>query len=112
MIILRQLIFLKMLIEIVSSEHFNLTPAVIIETLDLHKPIYKPTATLKSFDLNDKTPPWQKAWRRCFVFCCDDFAECYFPGGSPLGELSAESMYLPPRAARVPLPAVRAANSL
>ena len=40
-------------------EHFDLTPAGIIRSLDLLKPIYQPTAAYGHFGRNDQNFPWE-----------------------------------------------------
>ena len=40
-------------------EHFDLTPAGIIRSLDLLKPIYQPTAAYGHFGRNDQKFPWE-----------------------------------------------------
>ena len=41
-------------------KHFNLTPAGIIKTLDLRRPIYKQTAAYGHFGRTDVELPWEK----------------------------------------------------
>ena len=42
------------------TQHFNLTPAGIIKTLDLRRPIYKQTAAYGHFGRTDVELPWEK----------------------------------------------------
>ena len=42
------------------TQHFNLTPAGIIKTLDLRRPIYKQTAAYGHFGRTDIELPWEK----------------------------------------------------
>ena len=42
------------------SKHFDLTPAGIIKTLDLRRPIYKQTAAYGHFGRTDIDLPWEK----------------------------------------------------
>ncbi len=41
------------------NEHFDLRPAAIIQTLDLRRPIYQPTAAFGHFGRNDIIAPWE-----------------------------------------------------
>ena len=47
-------------IENLISKHFELTPAGIIRTLDLRRPIYKQTAAYGHFGRTDVELPWEK----------------------------------------------------
>ena len=47
-------------IEKLIVKHFNLTPAGIIKTLDLRRPIYKQTAAYGHFGRTDVELPWEK----------------------------------------------------
>ncbi len=42
------------------NKHFDLRPGAIIRTLDLHRPIYKQTATYGHFGRDDLDLPWEK----------------------------------------------------
>ena len=42
------------------KKHFDLRPAAIIKTLDLRRPIYKPTAAYGHFGRTDIDLPWEK----------------------------------------------------
>jgi S-adenosylmethionine synthetase len=42
------------------KEHFDLRPAAIIKTLNLRRPIYRPTAAYGHFGRNDIDAPWEK----------------------------------------------------
>lgn len=48
------------LIETLIGKHFDLTPAGIIRTLDLRRPIYKQTAAYGHFGRTDVDLPWEK----------------------------------------------------
>ena len=41
------------------NEHFDLRPAAIIQTLDLRRPIYQPTASFGHFGRTDIDAPWE-----------------------------------------------------
>ncbi len=41
------------------NEHFDLRPAAIIQTLDLRRPIYQPTAAFGHFGRSDIIAPWE-----------------------------------------------------
>jgi S-adenosylmethionine synthetase len=41
------------------NEHFDLRPAAIIQTLDLRRPIYQPTAAFGHFGRTDIDAPWE-----------------------------------------------------
>ena len=41
-------------------EHFDLRPAGIIQTLDLRRPIYQPTAAFGHFGRTDMDAPWER----------------------------------------------------
>jgi S-adenosylmethionine synthetase len=47
-------------IEDLILKHFELTPAGIIRTLDLRRPIYKQTAAYGHFGRTDVDLPWEK----------------------------------------------------
>lgn len=47
-------------IEALVLEHFSLTPYGIIQSLDLERPIYRPTATYGHFGREDIDVPWEK----------------------------------------------------
>ena len=42
------------------NKHFDLRPAAIIQTLDLRRPIYLPTAAYGHFGRDDLDLPWEK----------------------------------------------------
>jgi S-adenosylmethionine synthetase len=44
-------------------EHFKLTPKAIIETLDLRRPVYKPTAAYGHFGRSGPGFTWEKTDR-------------------------------------------------
>lgn len=46
------------IIELIN-EHFDLRPAAIIQTLDLRRPIYQPTAAFGHFGRSDIIAPWE-----------------------------------------------------
>ena len=43
-----------------TKKHFDLRPAAIIETLDLRRPIYRPTAAYGHFGRTDLDLPWER----------------------------------------------------
>ena len=43
-----------------TKKHFDLRPAAIIETLDLRRPIYRPTAAYGHFGRSDLDLPWER----------------------------------------------------
>jgi S-adenosylmethionine synthetase len=45
------------------GEHFDLRPGAIIETLDLRRPIYRPTAAYGHFGRSDLDLPWERTDR-------------------------------------------------
>lgn len=47
-------------IEALVREHFSLTPYGITQSLDLERPIYRPTATFGHFGREDIDVPWEK----------------------------------------------------
>lgn len=47
-------------IETLVLEHFSLTPYGILQSLDLERPIYRPTATYGHFGREDINVPWEK----------------------------------------------------
>jgi len=48
------------LIKALVKKHFDLRPVAIIETLDLRRPIYRPTAAYGHFGRTDIDLPWEK----------------------------------------------------
>ncbi|UCG55503.1 MAG: methionine adenosyltransferase [Dehalococcoidia bacterium] len=48
------------LLKTLIDKYFDLRPAAIIETLDLRRPIYKPTATYGHFGRTDIDLPWER----------------------------------------------------
>ena len=42
------------------AEHFDLRPAGIIQSLDLRRPIYQPTAAFGHFGRTDIDAPWER----------------------------------------------------
>jgi S-adenosylmethionine synthetase len=51
------------LIDTLVAEHFDLRPAAIRDQLDLHRPIYAPTAAYGHFGRTDIDLPWERTDR-------------------------------------------------
>jgi S-adenosylmethionine synthetase len=62
------------------TKHFDLRPASIIESLDLRRPIYKPTAAYGHFGRTDHDFPWERTNKAAALA-----AECGQPMPEPAG---------------------------